>query len=365
MNGPSPAGLSAATAAYLALFMLTLVVHSAFMHYVLAGSTYLAVGRLMGPRRCAVCGWQAILLDWLPFATGLAITAGVAPLLFVQILYGREFSTANLLLSHRWMAILPVLIGCFYLLYLQKSAWLARRGWAWRPAVAGLACAGFVFIAWSWTENHLLMLDEASWPALYGSGAIRYASPGVLPRLALWFFVSFPTLAVALAWQGRLSGIDLGGPPAPAEVVLGLSPVRRLALTALAGIAGSVIAAAAYGATFGDRERLAVGGPLGGAGLVLAAAGLMVQASVWAAAAASGRLSVRGAWVATAGWLAALSGLVAAREALRLASLDLVALAPRHAAAAAVGGLPVFILFAALATAALWWCVRLVRVTIR
>ena len=43
----------------------------------------------------------APLRDWLPFVLSAAITAGIAPLLFVQILYQRAFYTANLLLFNR------------------------------------------------------------------------------------------------------------------------------------------------------------------------------------------------------------------------------------------------------------------------
>jgi hypothetical protein len=361
MNAMFPTGFTAPTALYLSLFAVTLVVHAVFMHYVLAGSTYLAFGRLMGPRRCAVCGWQSILVDWLPFATGLAITAGVAPLLFVQILHGREFSTANLLLSHRWMAILPVLIVCFYLLYLQKSAWLARRRWVWRTVVASLACSGFIFIAWSWTENHLLMLDRDAWAPLYESGALRYASPGVLPRLALWFFSAFPTLAIELVWQGRLLGLDVTRPPAAAEVVLGLSPVRRLALAALSGVAGMTAAGSLYGQTLTAVDREALVGPLGGPWLTVAITGLVVQSGTWVAAAFCNRMSHGLGVVTTVGWLATLCGLVAARESIRLVHVDIATLAERHATAASISGFPVFLTCAALTVIAIVWCVVAVR----
>src|SRR5688572_12456208 len=113
-----------ATALYLSLYLLTLVLHVLSMNYVLAGQSYLAVVGVLevvrGPLRSQEAP-AAKLRDWSPFALGVTITAGVAPLLFVQILYKRPFYTANLLLFHRWMAILPVLIVAFYLLYLQKS----------------------------------------------------------------------------------------------------------------------------------------------------------------------------------------------------------------------------------------------------
>ncbi len=361
MTAAFPFGFPPSTAFYLVLLVATLLVHMVFMHYVLAGSAYLAVGRLAGRSRCERFGWQRVLVDRLPFATGLAITAGGAPLLFMQILYQREFYTANLLLSHRWMAILPVLIVAFYLLYLQKSAWIARRAWGWRIAVAAASFLGFAFIAWSWTENHLLSLDEAAWGPLYGSGELRYSTPGLLPRLAGWFLAAFPTLAIELYWQGRLLGVPLDRPPAAEDIVAGLSPLRRLALTALAGLAGFVIAAAWYWPTLGPAPRSAVVGPLGLPWGLAAAAGLAVQACCWLAAAVRDRMPTALAVLATAGWLIGLAGLIVLREAIRLATVDLDVLAEAHAEAAGIGGLPVFLLFAGLNAAAIVWCIRTVR----
>ncbi len=363
MNTILPLGLPQATAFYLCLYLATLVLHMVFMHYVLAGSTYLAFGRLMGRARCAACGWQTIIADWLPLATGLAITAGVAPLLFVQILYGREFATANLLLSHRWMAILPVLIVCFYLLYLQKSAWIHRRAWVWRPIVAAVACAGFLFIAWSWTENHLLMTDNDAWPEMYATESLWYESPGVLPRLALFFFLAFPSLAIELAWQGWLLGDRLDTAAPPDRIVMGLSPVRRLALTATAGLAGSFVSAAAYWPAIPEAAQAALTGPAAGPWLTLAGAALLVQALAWIVVAFSDRLPWPLMLGITGGWLIGLVSLAFVREAIRLAAIDLASATEAHATAMGIGGLPVFLVFAVLNAAAIVWCIRTVRAT--
>jgi hypothetical protein len=361
VNTLIPFGLPSATAFYLTLYLVTFVLHMVFMHYVLAGSTYLAWGRLMGRARCTACGWQTIIADWLPLATGLAITAGVAPLLFVQILYGREFATANLLLSHRWMAILPVLIICFYLLYLQKSAWIQRRAWAWRPVVAAVACAGFLFIAWSWTENHLLMTDHAAWPEMYATESLWYESRGVFPRLALFFFFAFPSLAIELAWQARWLGDRLDTVPLPDGIVMGLSPVRRLALTAVAGLAGSFGSAALYWPALSDPARAALTGPAAGPWLILLGAALLVQSLAWMVVAFRDRMPWPLMLAITCGWLMGLVSLAVVREAIRLSAIDLSSATEAHATAMGIGGLPVFLIFAVLNAAAIVWCIRTVR----
>lgn len=361
MKLPFPVGFPAATQLYLVLLVLTLLIHMVFMHYVLAGTAYLACGRLFGRQRAADCGWQQRLVDWLPFATGLAITAGVAPLLFVQILYQREFYTANLLLSHRWMAILPVLLVCFYLLYMQKSSWISKRAWGWRIVAIWLAFAGFGFIAWSWTENHLLSLDEAAWADLYAAGGLRYVTAGLLPRLAGWFLLAFPTLAVELYWQGRLCGEPLDQPAAESTRVMGLAPVQRLAVTGLAGLVGGTAALGLYAATLPVATRSLVTGGLGGLWLLLLLGGLLVQAVVWGISLRAGRLATPLAGLLTAGWLLGLLGLLVVREVIRLAAVDLEALLPQHERAAAIGGFPVFLVFASLSVAAIVWCIVAVR----
>ncbi|MFM1902118.1 MAG: hypothetical protein RLZZ440_18 [Planctomycetota bacterium] len=363
MNAAIPFGLPGATALYLSLYLATFVVHMVFMHYVLAGATYLACGRLMGESRSKACEWQAILLDWLPFATGLAITAGVGPLLFVQMLYGREFATANLLLSHRWMAILPVLIASFYLLYLQKSSWISRRPWVWRPLVALVVWAGFLFIALSWTENHLLMLDHAAWPSIYESGGLRYESPGLLPRLAVWFFLAFPSLAVELAWQGRLTGVGIDAIPQSGPFPARLSPARRLALTAGAGLVGSLAFGLLYWSTLPSAVRAVVAGPLAGPWLVLLGVGVGVQAAVWLIVAIHGRLSSPLLLAGTGGWIVSLVAVALVREAIRVTSVDMATSSASLADAYRTGGLQVFLVFAGLNAAAIVWCIHTVRGT--
>ena len=66
----------------------------------------------------------------LPVAIAATVTLGVAPLLFVQVLYGRLFFTSSILMAWFWLAIVPLVILAYYGAYL-----LAFRGEA--PGRAG------------------------------------------------------------------------------------------------------------------------------------------------------------------------------------------------------------------------------------
>ena len=164
---------------------------------------------------------------------GLAITAGVAPLLFLQVLYRRPFYTANLLLFHRFMLLLPALIAAYYLLYLIKSRPLAERSSRRRVAVTAVALGCFLYAAWAWTENHILSLHAEVWPEFYATGHWFFRNAEIWPRLGYWMTVSFPTLATLLAWQLHW-GRRLHD---PADLDLA---ARRLRILAILGLATAV-----------------------------------------------------------------------------------------------------------------------------
>lgn len=97
MSTTFPFNLPAPTIWYVVLYIVTLLLHVVFMSYVLAGTIMLGIAGLRGMlgRREAAAPWApvtTVLKDWMPFALSGAITAGIAPLLFVQVLYQQEFA---------------------------------------------------------------------------------------------------------------------------------------------------------------------------------------------------------------------------------------------------------------------------------
>lgn len=65
----------------------------------------------------------------LPVAVALTITLGVAPLLFVQVLYGQFFYTSSILLGYVWLTLLLILLLGYYGYYCYAFRWekLAAR----------------------------------------------------------------------------------------------------------------------------------------------------------------------------------------------------------------------------------------------
>lgn len=343
-----PLGFPFSTAMYLVLYVLTLVSHVEFMNYVLAGTVYLGVAGIRG----GLGGRDplaTILKDWMPFALSAAITAGIAPLLFVQILYQQEFYTANLLQFHRWMSILPVLIVVFYMLYILKAKRAAAHP-GWRGVVGVVAALGVVFVAYSWTTNHLLSLDRAQWAPFYASKSMVYRSAEILPRLAVWALGSIPTLALLLAWQVRAgsSGIDPSNPDAP----------RRLALMALVGIVLAAGAGGWYAWAGGETMRGAMASPMAWPYLAAAILGLALQAGAWVEVLRRRSLVRTSLWIGTIGVAVTITGMTVVREAIRISRIEMATLLARHEHAGSVGGRWVFLFFAVLALLAMGWCVR-------
>ena len=74
METPFPFGFPRPTMAYLALYVVTLVIHVVFMSYVLAGTAYL--GARGAIRRGEDSPLTIVLRDWMPLMLSAAITAG-------------------------------------------------------------------------------------------------------------------------------------------------------------------------------------------------------------------------------------------------------------------------------------------------
>ena len=345
-NQPPP------TAFYLSLYLVTLVLHFLPMAYVLAGSGVLMVRVVAAPRLFDDPLTQH-LRQWLPFVLSAAITAGVAPLLFLQILYQREFYTANLLLFHRWMAVIPTLIAGFYLLYLVKGDWLWRRSFAPRALIVAATFACFAFIGWSWTENHLLSVaDQKSWTNHYAAGRMSYYTAELPPRLGIWLAGAFPVMAALVAWPLARNS-QSGG------------TARRLASLAGAGMLASLACTSWYLAVLDQTARATLLSPSWRVWHALLGVGIVMLAVAWILVWRRDALAPSLRWLALLGAVASVAGAAGCREAIRISRVDLDSLLLRHASAAEVSGFWVFAAFfllnAVAIAACIWLVVRYVR----
>jgi hypothetical protein len=355
-----PFNLPGPTIWYVVLYVVTLLLHVAFMSYVLAGSVMLGLAGLRGMlglgernRQAAASAWSPvtrILKDWMPFVLSAAITAGIAPLLFVQILYQQEFYTANLLSFHRWMSILPVLIVAFYLLYLLKAHRIEGRV-VLQGIVSMLVMASMLFVAWSWIENHLLSLDRSAWPGQYEREMMVYTSPAIVPRLAFWVVSAFATGALLISWQIRSGASDVG----EQAVTQSGRPLASLAIATIVPAAIGMLPVFLW--PLGDKPQ-ATGTMLWA---WVSIAGAALAAVAWGAVAWRGVLNPGLLTAASIGtglfWLGAL----AVRESARIATIGIETVAARHRDVGTLAGFIVFLVFAVLGIGTIAWVIRSVR----
>lgn len=176
---PDAFGLPAPWWLLLGLLNLTFLIHLAFMNFVLGGSIVQAIAlclprlRLRAKRDSASAEAETnntgnlvirvIAVMW-PVALSFTITTGVAPLLFVQVLYGQFFYASTILIGATWLSILAFLLAAFYLGYALQSM-LKRETWgrAWRAGVAISIALSVLAVAYLLTANAVLMIEPARW----------------------------------------------------------------------------------------------------------------------------------------------------------------------------------------------------------
>lgn len=190
------------------LFVLLLIVtfwlHLLFVGTVLGSMLFLLVRRVVFRAKSEVDrALHARLLRALPVSISMTITLGVAPLLFVQVLYGHYFYTSNILIAPYWMLVLGLLLVGFV------SAYLAR--WFW-PGVLGvvfalLAPACFLGIGYVMTNNAVLAIQPEHWIEFHRDIASLFVrDPITLPRVLHNLGAVAVIGGLAVAWIGRFRG---------------------------------------------------------------------------------------------------------------------------------------------------------------
>jgi hypothetical protein len=209
---PDPFGLPAPVWLLLTLLVVTQTLHIVFMNYVLGGSWLLLWLALGGE------AWKRALysrcLNVLPVALSIAITFGVAPLLFVQVVYGHFFYVANVLMGWFWLLILALVLIAFYSVYALKARRGEGEGTSLLPQPLrvtlhlGIALC-FTLVALLFTTNAVLTTHPALWEAARTGSPILAAWGGAwmtLPRFLHNLGGAFLVTGLWVVWIATLRG---------------------------------------------------------------------------------------------------------------------------------------------------------------
>jgi hypothetical protein len=182
----------------IALFTLHIVV----INVLLGGSLLFLFSRLLRREQ------QEQLLDplssKLPVAFALGINLGVAPLLFLQVIWGHLFYTSSILLGTFWILVIPLVIVAYYGTYIHAKA--ARRALA--VSAIGATCLILLYVAFILVNNNLLMMQPDKWNAYFTHRTGTYlvlSDPTLIPRY-LHFIVASVAIAalfMSIVWSFR------------------------------------------------------------------------------------------------------------------------------------------------------------------
>jgi len=349
---PDMLGLPGPAWLFQALMALTLALHWLLLGGAVGGTVVVLIEAVRARRRREPSHLVRGLAPFLPFFLSMAMTLGIAPLLFVQVLYGHLFYTANILLGWWWLGLLGLVTVNFYLFW---WAWRRTRrgervGWV-LPAVA---LAAFVVCVAILSSNATLTQSPQAWPEYHAGGFNRLYhgaatfGPRVLMALAT-FLAAGGLIAAGLHRSGLLYAGRIAGPP---DRTVGMN-------VAVPALGGTVAFGALVVAQMPDAQRAAAMGGPEAAFFYVAAAALVANLGFGMVARRSASLAP--VLAAGAALFVGLLGVAAVRDTVRraaIAGLYDPADVPVHPEWLNFG---VFAVFLLLGTGVIVWVVRLAR----
>ncbi len=205
---PTPDALPVAWGWFQLFLLLTFFAHIVLMN-AMFGTAFIAfVSHLRGDPSSAC---TETVSQTLPFLIALAVNFGVAPLLFVQVLYGHFLYTSSILIAVFWLSVVGLLMVAYALAYAYKTRYAQLHGG--RLLIVGSITLLLLVIAFFFTNNLSLMQTPANWVHAVGQVhglLLHLGDPMLLPRYCHFMVsaVAVGGLAIALffRWKHRNGG---------------------------------------------------------------------------------------------------------------------------------------------------------------
>jgi hypothetical protein len=182
---------------------LSLALHLASVDLLLGGLILALAFAVAGKSQPA-----GMIMRRLPALMAFVVALGLLPLLFAQILYGHALYTSSVLIGTYWIAVIALLAGIYYSVYLSARRADRRQTWA----VPGFAALLLVLtIAFIYSNNMTLMLRPQVWPAMsHGSSTgfqLNSSDPTLLARWLFFITGALPVAGAALALLSLRHGL--------------------------------------------------------------------------------------------------------------------------------------------------------------
>lgn len=171
------------------LLVTTFTLHLLLMNVVVGGSVVALLAEWRerrtqgGGTPSPTAGLGHSLASQLTITLAMAVNLGVAPLLFLQVLYGQFVYTATVLMAWYWLGLVLLVILVYYGLYFFNFRYkqLGRH----RPTLLVCCVLLLLGVAFLFSNVMTLMLRPEQWTAYFaapGGLLLNLSEPTLLPR---------------------------------------------------------------------------------------------------------------------------------------------------------------------------------------
>ena len=191
---PSIEAIPAPAWIFLLLNVHTFILHILLMNIILGGSLLILFSRLGKSEAGLEGSFHGSIVGKLPSSFALTVNLGIAPLLFVQVIYGHLFYTSSVLMAIYWILIIPLLIIAYYGAYIHFKKYSMKQLSKVSLFVSSLI---LIYIAFVFVNNMTLMLQPEKWHEYFnhrGGTILNWTDSTFLPR-----YLHFLTASVAVA----------------------------------------------------------------------------------------------------------------------------------------------------------------------
>lgn len=192
---PTPEAIPAPAWLFTVLELLTFTLHILVINVIWGGALILLVNRFRPGDDQVETSFHGALSGKIPTMLAIGINLGVAPLLFIQVLYGHLMYTSSVLMAVYWIMVIPLLILAYYAAYIHARKYSTASLLSKSALVVMVLFVSYIGLML--VNNITLMEQPAKWTAYFqnrGGTILNLSDPTLIPR-----YLHFLTASVAIA----------------------------------------------------------------------------------------------------------------------------------------------------------------------
>ena len=186
------------------LLVITFVLHLLAMNTMFGGAVLAAVAKIKSKTDENYKRMFSDVSKKIPSFLAAAVTLGVAPLLFLQVIYGQYFYTSSAIIGCPWFLVVPMLIIAYYGFYI--AAFKSEKNFKLAGSFIMLSVFLIFLIGFFYSNNMTLMISPEVWKAKYlndPSGLnLNWEETTLIPRYLHFLVASLAVGGLFVAFIG-------------------------------------------------------------------------------------------------------------------------------------------------------------------